>query len=234
MPKSGSGLFATVAAFAGNSEELKRAKYILAFLQMGSASEARRASGLSRNAHDRIVKMFSQRGHAFDKERPGRPHVYTDAIMEAAYEKLTDSESGLLSGRQLKTLLVNEGVISEASSHAPFMKRLRAYIMGQGHRLITNSVKTTFFITLTDVVDRLKYCRKMSALLEDSGALHGITFVDEVTLEESPHPKGNDMDTVDMTNMQAIEGCLQHLSSSARCMYVLLVAGSGADPSALV
>jgi len=234
MPKSGAGRLATVKAFDGNSEELKRAKYILAYLQMGSTSEARRASGLSRNAHDRIVKMFSQRGHAFDKQRPGRPLVYTDAIMEAAYERLTNTDSGPLSGRQLKTLLVNEGVISEASSHAAFMKHLRAYIEGQGHRLITNSVKTTFFITLTDVVDRLKYCRKMSALLKDPGALDGLTFVDEVTLEESPHPKGNDAEPAKMINLQAIEGRMHHLSSRARCMHVIWAAGSVADPSALV
>ena len=180
----------TVKSFCGNAEELKRAKYVLNFLQTGSKPAAEKASGYSRNAHNRIIIGFIERGHAFDKERPGRPTVYADAIMERAYEKLTDIESGLLSGRELQTMLVSEGLLTPASSIKAFMLHLHQYIMSQGHRLITNSVKTTFFITLTDVVDRLKYARMMAERLKDIKALDPLIFVDEVTLEECPHPKG--------------------------------------------
>ena len=48
-----------VKSFEGNENELKRAKYILAFLQTGSKAKACKASGLSKKAHVRIVEMFS-------------------------------------------------------------------------------------------------------------------------------------------------------------------------------
>jgi len=84
----------TIKGFDGNSTELKRAKYILNFLQTKSVSEACRASGLSSKAHARIISMFMERGNAYDGQRPGRPVVYTDAIMEAAYSMLVDKDSG--------------------------------------------------------------------------------------------------------------------------------------------
>ena len=180
----------TVESFSGSAEELKRAKHVLAFLLTGSKPAAMKASGLSRDAHSRIIKMFIEHGHAFDRERPGRPTVYADAIMEKAYEKLTDIDSGLLTGRQLQSMLVSEGLLAPASSIKAFILHLHQYISGQGTRLITNSVKTTFFITLTDVVERLKYARMMDERLKTIHGLDALVFVDEVRLEESPHPKG--------------------------------------------
>jgi hypothetical protein len=181
---------ATVSNFDGNKDELARAKYILAFLQTGSRTFAKKASGLSAKAHGRIVKMFIQRGNALDCERRGRPELYTEAIMEAAYEMLVANEEDLVTGRQLQRMLCDEGVLQPSSDVDIFMKHLRQYVEGQGHRLITNSTKTTFFLAISDVGARLKYCKQMLEALHSS-PLSALIFSDETTLEESPHPKGN-------------------------------------------
>ena len=51
----------TVKSFKGNANELKRAKYILAFLQTGSIAYACKVSGLSAKAHSRIEECSSRR-----------------------------------------------------------------------------------------------------------------------------------------------------------------------------
>ena len=190
MKKQGKGHLPTVKAFDGTPSELKRATYILTFLRTRSVAEACKASGLSVKAHDRIIRMFVARGSAYDGERPGRPLVYTNAIMEAAYDTLIDKDSGHLTGRQLKKALVDAGLLGPTSDDKVFMRHLRQYIISQGHRLITNSVKTTFFLKLSDVVDRYKYANEMTQVLK-TRELASLVFVDEVTLEESPHPKGS-------------------------------------------
>ena len=170
--------------------ELKRAKYLLVLLQTLSPAEARKASCLSAKAHNRLIKMFMEKGDAYDSPRSGRPQVYTPVIMEVAYEVLTGADSGPLTGRKLKARLVAEGVLHETSDEKRFMEHLREYITSQGRRLITNSMQTTFYITRTDVVDRLNYASVMMGLLANPEVLRSLIYVDEVTLEESPHPKG--------------------------------------------
>lgn len=78
----------TAESFCKNTEELERAKHVLPFLPVGSKPAAMRAPGILRDAHNRIIPIFIERGHAFGRERPGRPTVCTDAIMEKAYESL--------------------------------------------------------------------------------------------------------------------------------------------------
>lgn len=134
--------------------------------------------------------MFIEKGHAFDSERPGRPTVYSADVMEAAYVMLINNEEGHLNGKQLQQKLVSGGILHSSSDVAVFLQHLRQYVKGQGRRLITNSVKTTFFITMTDMAERVKYACAMLVRLRTSTCLDSLFFVDEVTLEESPHPKG--------------------------------------------
>jgi hypothetical protein len=157
-----------VEDFEGNTNELARAKYILAYLQSGRKADAAYASKLSVKAHARIVEMFSLRGHAFDAHRPGRPVKYTDTLMEAAYEKLITWDQDLLTGAQLLRHLIGDRILQPGSDIDTFLSHLRAYIKGQGHRLITNSTKTQFFIAVSDVGQRLKYANTMLVELRET------------------------------------------------------------------
>lgn len=188
----GSEQYRTIAfeAFDGSRSEFKRAQYILAFLQSGSVAFACKASGLSRMSHQRIVQMIAERGHAFDSSRSGRPVVYSAAIMEPACEKLINSDEGYLNGKQLQHKLVSEGVLHPSSDVDTFMRHLKQHVASQGHKLIVNSVKTTFYIKQSDKKHRMAYAQAVLDLLRTSKSLANLIYTDEVILEESPHPKG--------------------------------------------
>jgi hypothetical protein len=179
----------TVEAFDGTPEELKRAIYVTNFLQTGSRAEACKASGLKPRCHSRIVQMYVDRGHAFDSPRSGRPAVYTADMMEAAYDVLVNNEGSLLTGKQLQQKLVQEGLLHPNSDSGAFMSHLRQYIESQGHRLITNSTQTTFFLARSDVSARQAFVNTMMEELR-STSLESIIWADETILEECPHPKG--------------------------------------------
>jgi len=179
----------TVEKFDGNAEELQRAKYIVNYLQTGRRTAACKASGLPSRCHNRIVQMFVDRGHALDGPRSGHPPVYTAAMMEAAYDVLVSNEESLLTGKQLQQKLVQEGRLHPNSDIDAFMGHLRQHIESQGHRLITNSMQTTFFLARSDVDVRQTFSNTMMQELR-STALDSIIWADETILEECPHPKG--------------------------------------------
>jgi len=179
-----------IKSFTGTKSEYKRAVFVLIMLETQCVSKASKESGLPKKALGRIINMFREKGHVLDSTRSGRPLSYTTAKMEEAYSILVKNEDGFLNGKQLQQKLVHEGVLHPTSDVAVFLKRLREYISSQGHRLITNSVKTTFFISLTDKAERLKYANDMLEQLKKERSLESLIFVDEVTYEQSPHPKG--------------------------------------------
>lgn len=133
--------------------------------------------------------MYVNRGHAFDSPRSGRPAVYTADMMEAAYDVLVNNEGSLLTGKQLQQKLVQEGLLHPNSDSGAFMSHLRQYIESQGHRLITNSTQTTFFLARSDVSARQAFVNTMMEELR-STSLESIIWADETILEECPHPKG--------------------------------------------
>ena len=105
----------------------------------------------------------------------------------------SNNDEGCLNGKQLQQKLVKEGALHPTSDVDVFLRHLHKHVTGQGHRLITNSVKTTFLITLSDVAARVTYAHAMLNQLKASKALDSLIFVDEVIVEESAHPKGRMM-----------------------------------------
>lgn len=78
MPQTGLIRQSEVESFPGNTEELKSAKRVLTSLPKGSKPAAERASGFSRDAHNRIMTMSIERGHAVDRVRPGFVKMHHD------------------------------------------------------------------------------------------------------------------------------------------------------------
>jgi hypothetical protein len=189
---SGSGLrYPTVNAqnFKGTAGTLKRARYVLAFLQTGSMEIARRAAKLSPHAHWKIIRMIAENGHYADSERSGRPCLYTEAEMEAAYNALVKQKYGKLNGVELLKQLREEGLVHETAEPKRFLQHLTSHIRSKGQKLITNCTKTTFFLSEADARARLLYSKEWLERL-NTMSLGNVVFADEVCLEESPHPKG--------------------------------------------
>jgi hypothetical protein len=178
-----------IEQFKGTESELKRAKYVLVFLETGNKRLALKKSGLSRAAHSRIIDMYKQRGHALDAERSGRPAVYTQSVMETAVSTLT-SHKGTMSGPELHQKVIQQGILHPSSDRQRFLSSLRQHVRQQGHQLVANCTKTLFYISKEDEQERLAYAKKLHDRLNLDLILNHLWFIDEVTIEEEPHPKG--------------------------------------------
>ena len=133
--------------------------------------------------------MLNTRGTLADAPRSGRPVVFTEEIMEKAYNILAENSEGFLSGRALLRKLKGQKAVQSSAGVDVFMDHLRQHVESKGQKLIVNSTKTIFFITIDDVVQRVKFSSNLLPKLEHM-PLDMIIFSDETTLEESPHPKG--------------------------------------------
>jgi len=184
------GQILDVTHFEGNENELKRAKYILNFLQTHSKSEARKCSGLGKNDHKSIIEMFADRGTFYDSKRSGAPEKYSDSKMKKAVKVLLQNEGRPMTRKALVQKLIDDGSIHTNASPGRFLKKFKKHVQAQKHRLMTNSRSTTFFISHNDSEERLRYCKQLLSQLEGQWTLKNLVFCDEVILEESPHPKG--------------------------------------------
>lgn len=175
--------------FQGTARALARARWLVAYLQTNDDVYACSVSGLSHNAHKRILDLLCRNGHLGDSDRTGRPAVYTEAIMEAAYVKVVNDNTLKLTGRSLVKLLKREGQLHLTADVERFLEHLTTYIKSKGQKLLTNYTRTTFYLSKRDEGLRLAHAHYMMRLL-DAGYLDNMVFEDEVILEESPHPKG--------------------------------------------
>jgi hypothetical protein len=191
MPHGAKKCLLTVVAsnFQGTAGALARAKWVLAYLQTNDRAYACRVSGLSRSAHVRIIAMLSRNGHLEDSDRSGRPAVYTEAMMEAAYVRVVNDTTGKLTGKSLVQLLKREGQLHLTADVQWFLEQLTTHIKQKGQKLLTNYRRTTFRLSKRDEGVRLA-CAHVTLRLVDAGYLDSFVFEDEVVLEESPHPKG--------------------------------------------
>ena len=175
--------------YTGTKAKLKRAQYLLAFLQTGDKDYSCRVSKLSRHAHERLISLLAESGDIEDAPRTGRPRAYTGAVMAIAYGLLAGQEEAKLTGADLIKELKGTGQLHESAERKQFMVHLKAYVKSKGHTLLTNCTRTKFGLTMEDAKLRAIHAQAMLLLLRNS-PLCNFVFSDEVILEESPHPKG--------------------------------------------
>ena len=169
--------------------QLCRAKYLVTYLRTNSDAQAQHASGLKKNAKRRITEMLEERGTISDAPRPGRPRLYTKALMRKAVQILVENKAMLLTGTMLLQVMISMGLASEHADVDTFMLRFCECVTSIGHKLVVNSTNTIFLLTANDVTLRVMFATKMLGVLA-STPLEMVIFTDETILEESPHPKG--------------------------------------------
>jgi len=175
--------------YTGTKQALARAKWIVAYMQTHDRAYANRVSGLSNNAFQRILDILCRNGHLGDSDRSGRPPVYNEGSMEVAFDRIAEDTTGKMTGKSLVKDLKHEGKLHQSADVRRFLQHLRAYVKERGHTLLTNYRKTTFYLSPRDITQRLAFSKKQLELISQ-GYLDNFVFEDEVTLEESPHPKG--------------------------------------------
>lgn len=177
----------------------KRVQYVITFMQTGSKAKALKASGLGRNAHERIIKLLVNNCSLEDSPRTGAGKRYTEGILQQCLTVLIEDTTGLMTGVLLHSMCLANGVLWKGSDIKHFLLSLKAYVHKLGHKLNTRSESSTFFLASSDFKLRVDFAKE---LIEDSNnpdCLRYWIFVDETTVEESPHPKG--------TTTAPCEGC---------------------------
>jgi hypothetical protein len=125
-----------------------------------------------------------------DSPRVGAGKKYTDGILEQCLTTLINDTTGLMTGVLLHSLCIANGILWEGSDIKQFLSTLKAYVHQLGHKLNTHSGASTFFLASSDFMMRVKFAKEVMNDAEDPECLKYCIFVDETTVEESPHPKG--------------------------------------------
>lgn len=178
--------------FKGNTQERRRAEHVVALLH-GCTPEIRKQARRDTHTKPRqqasILRLFEEQGSISDRPRSGRPPLYSDEVMEKAYMFLIQYDEGFLTGASLHQKLIDRGDLWPTADVETFLQKLKAYVKSKGHSLVINSTKTTFFLAIGDVVQRVQFASHMQQQLE-AVSLDMMIYTDETTEEESPHPKG--------------------------------------------
>jgi hypothetical protein len=157
-------------------------------LQTGDEQLAHLHSGAGPKMRRACVEMLAARGNLREADRSGRPTAYTDDILQRAYQTLLEWEEGFPTATSLVHRLIEEEVLAENADVATFLGHLKGHVKKFGYKLSPNSTQHIFFLKQTDYKDRVTFAHAMQTELETT-ALENVIFVDETTLEESPHPK---------------------------------------------
>jgi hypothetical protein len=170
-------------------QEEQRLVYAIDYLQHSDKKSAAKVSGLnSPNAHKRVLDHLKQYGRFGEATHVRERSKFTNAVMQAAVDILTETSSGYMNTHELLCELDAQGILSKDSDHAHFRAALRDYLQTLGLWLSVGH-QTIFRITDTTAEERLAFVKEYRPKVE-GWKLENVVIVDETTIEESPHPKG--------------------------------------------
>lgn len=170
--------------------EQRRMAFLGVLGRGGSQAQAHKVSGLSH--HDtmrRLLLKVAETGTIKDRPRSGRPTIFSDGQLEQAVKVLIEVPNQFYTGPGLVARLAEDGDVAPTVHVGNFIKRLRGYLERQGHKLSNGRRATIFLIKRTDAPTRVAWCIHMLEVLQHT-PMSRFCFLDEVTIEESPHPKG--------------------------------------------
>ncbi len=135
-----------------------------------------------------------------DAPRPGRPVIYTTATLDEALDWFLHHDFQLLTKQQLVEELELEGILASDTSTTGFYHAFKNHLLSYGFQLKWGQPTLTFALTRQHEIWRLEWCLAHEAALA-LALLGAIWFCDEIVIEESGHPKGE-------------EPCMQHSSTA--------------------
>lgn len=200
-----------------NSKELtaKLHEWLLIFLKTGKKhvadQQVKRLGTAIVDAKKIIIKRLTRRGSLEPAKSTGRPVKYDHSVMQRALALLEEHSTECLTLTSLLALLVEEGAVEEPVDSDNFSSHLRAYVRGIGMYINTTSTCTIFLLNSADYKERLAWC-KLAAEELQRAKLTATVFIDETTLQASPHPKGklinSPMCVITDVNTKALAHCV--------------------------
>ena len=141
--------------------------------------------GVGRN----IRRLTRETGDICDRPKSGHPIRYDAELLDKATALLVEQEEELHNIPSFVAELELQGVLVKPYDPRAFMTAWKERVKEQGHFLNTESTRSLFLICKKDAPTRVRFARDMLELLEDPDAIDRLVFVDETTIEQSPHPK---------------------------------------------
>ena len=183
-----------------NGADQKRLGYVHTLLQLATPEMKRVARKLNRvgpHAHARILDALATTGSFMSAPRLQQPRVYTKEVLERAWETLKHDHEWQ-AAHEYFGKLKNLGIVPATSDQQRFMAAFKEHVSRKGHQLCTKYQGTVFYLSVEDVATRAAHAKNMCAMFESlmkkpnqlGKLLNGWIWADEVTLEETPHPKG--------------------------------------------
>lgn len=193
-PKLGPAL--KFSQFYGSARAYAWYLAVVGCILLAAPKQARDATGVNARAFHTGVKRMWTTGSLAPKPRARARTVYTEGTMQAAFQLLVNSLD-LLNFTELYLLLKLHGYLDGCGSLCRFRRAYKGWCKVKDIKLIVNSRRTTFWMAPSDYPARAAYCSIMLKYLksgvtqaEVDRMLASLIFVDEVTLEEVPHQKG--------------------------------------------
>lgn len=172
-------------------QQEQRTQYVAQYMASGSKQEALHVSGLSgSHTHERITQHLLECGTLAERQHQRAPTKYTGETLKACLEALIANADQVYTTPTFVKMLEEQHILEPPTDGHNFMQHLKEYAAQEGLTLVTGDTSTIFRITEEAAEHRLAWCKKMLQLLHDGKALSDFIFVDEMTVEESPHPKG--------------------------------------------
>lgn len=153
--------------------------------KIGAAEEK---AGLYKGAARRISQLVKETGDVNDRPRSGRPRTYDAELLDKATDVFMQHDGVLCTETEFTALLQQRQILHRPYKVAAFIRRWRQHLKSQGHTLRTRYTGTVFLICKEDQPKRVAFATELLQLLKERG-INSFVFVDETTLEQSPHPK---------------------------------------------
>jgi hypothetical protein len=166
-------------------------KWLITYVETGDQHLAEQESQAGSGAKRVILERLRARGTVAAAHSPGRPRKFNEDVCAMALKLLEKHDGQQLTLIGLLSLLVDEGYLDAGANRDAFSRRLRQHVKEQGMYMNTTSTSTVFLLAEQDKAERVKFCKDALQLLNTT-SLDDIVFVDETTVEECPHPKGED------------------------------------------
>lgn len=121
--------------------------------------------------------------------RSGRPPKYTAYLLGRAQDYMLHGVDAAWTKEDVVQGMINAGILDDDASVEGFWERFTQYMRDEGTPLVYGSQRLTFALSQAHIQSRLWWCQNHKSTLTDE-KVGNWWFVDEIVIEEGPHPKG--------------------------------------------
>lgn len=169
----------------------KRKAYLDAKLRGCSRRQACKVAGISQRTSYNIDARFSKSSDLRDQPRLPPARRYTDWLLDKATALLVRDSNTLHTTSTIIQQLRQQGLLKGRVKAQAFLEAWKRRQRLLGHPMSTTSTRTKPLISSRDAMERLAFAREMLRILKSDVGIKRCVFIDETTLERTPHPKAS-------------------------------------------